>query len=301
MLRQYILLCLSSLLILACSEDQDQTNNSPTNNTTACVDMHVATEDQSTKDQSTEDQSTEDQSTEDQSTAKDMMVVINPPMDMMMPMQDQSTNPTPMSSGSRFDGIYIAAFQSEGLKTALSRFKITNQQVSGDLINRFGENFQITGEVQADGTVTFPMLVGDQGSRITATAKINGQIVEGSYQVGDRSGSFAGALDNQATSKLSIEFDGFYELSFIRDDDEVASTILEIRDGRFAVRVVNDDGMSFEGRGFISEDGTLVLDNGKSAQFTIIAEALLDVETGKIEGLYSVGPKVGLIIGKRAD
>ncbi len=282
---------LSLFFIISCTDEKEKT---------AVTQVNCVTDAQTHTD---EDQSTEDQSTEDQS-AQDDLKIINMPSDMNIATDMQTTVdmqiPVDTAQG-RFDGIYIAAFQSEGIKTALSRLRIDQHQISGEIINRFGESFNLSGTVNTDGSLNIPTLMGSQGSQVTATGKISGNIVEGNYQSGDRSGQFAGSLDNVLTSKQSIDFDNFYEISFIRDDEEVASTILEVREGKFFVQVVNDDGMAFEGSGFVSEDGTFVLDNGKSAQFTIIAEAQLDVDSGKIQGLYSIGPKVGVIVGKRAD
>ena len=119
--------------------------------------------------------------------------------------------------------------------------------------------------------------------------------------MGDREGSFAGALDNNVNARPSLEYDGLYELSFIRDDQEVAQTTLEIDQGLFQIHVTNSDRNRFEAHGFVLDDGTLVLDNGAEANFSMVAEAQIDPDTLKIEGLYTVGDLVGEVRGRHAD
>jgi hypothetical protein len=208
----------------------------------------------------------------------------------------------PPEASPRYDGTYIAAFTSGGDKVALARARVVNGALYGELINAYGERFVLGGFIDEFGSLRVPPLVGDMGSTVNAAGRIDqyGRI-EGAYFVDEREGSFAGSLENQALSAPSPAYDGLYDLSFIRGGDEVAVTTLNIRNGRFVTNVVNRDGQRFNAEGFVSEDGTITLSNGASADFSVIAEGHIDLEEGLIEGLYSVGPLVGLVKGRPAD
>ncbi len=161
--------------------------------------------------------------------------------------------------------------------------------------------------VDEAGVLRAPPLTGSLGSVVIAQGRVDvlGRI-EGSYTIGDglgedREGEFAGSLETRALSAPSPELDGLYDLSFIREGEEVAVTTLQVHGGRFSVEVVNRDGLRFSAEGFVSEDGTVTLTSGRGTDFAVIAEGHIDADTHRIEGLYAVGSLVGDVKGRRAD
>jgi len=217
--------------------------------------------------------------------------------------QGGSTPPEPPEEASaRYDGVYVAAFTSGGEKVALARARVGGGLIYGELINAFGERFELAGFVDQSGVLRVPTLIGDMGSQVSTSGRIDqyGRI-EGTYVIGEREGTFAGSLENQALSAPSPAYDGLYDLSFIRGGEEVAVTTLSVRNGRFTIKVVNREGQRFEADGFVAEDGTMTLSNGRGGDFSVIAEGHIDVEEGLLEGLYSVGPLVGAVRGRPAD
>jgi pentapeptide MXKDX repeat protein len=221
-------------------------------------------------------------------------------------MAGEEINPASEASP-RYDGQYFATFESEGLKTALAHVHIRLGFIEGEVFNRYGERVTLGGFVDEDGMLRIPPLTGNVGSIFNATGRVSPLgIIEGAFTVFgvvDREGSFAGSLDNQPIYQPSSEYDGLYDLSFIRDDQEVAVTSLHIDHGRFTVRVVNSAGSRFDANGFVSEDGTLALLGTEPAD--VLAEAFIDPDTKQIKGIYSFGrgedTLMGDILGKEAD
>ena len=221
-------------------------------------------------------------------------------------MAGEEINPASEASP-RYDGQYFATFESDGLKTALAHVHIRLGFIEGEVLNRYGERVTLGGFVDEDGMLRMPPLTGNVGSIFNATGRVSPLgIIEGAFTVFgvvDREGSFAGSLDNQPIYQPSPEYDGLYDLSFIRDDQEVAVTSLHIDHGRFTVRVVNSAGSRFDANGFVSEDGTLALLGTEPAD--VLAEAFIDPDTKQIKGIYSFGrgedTLMGDILGKEAD
>ena len=113
---------------------------------------------------------------------------------MMMGGMEDTSN---MEISLRYDGTYIAAFNSEGLKTALAQVRIEDGYINGDVLNRFGERFTMQGFIDQNGVLRIPPLIGDMGSIVNAEGRVAiSGIIEGTYLVGNREGSFAGSLDN---------------------------------------------------------------------------------------------------------
>ena len=217
--------------------------------------------------------------------------------------QAGATPPEPPEEASaRYDGVYVAAFTSGGEKVALARARVGGGLIYGELINAFGERFELAGFVDQSGVLRVPTLVGDMGSTVITSGRIDqyGRI-EGTYVIEEREGTFAGSLENQALSAPSPAYDGLYDLSFVRGGEEVAVTTMSVRNGRFTIKVVNQEGQRFEADGFVAEDGTMTLSNGRGGDFSVIAEGHIDVEEGLLEGLYSVGSLVGVVRGRPAD
>ena len=61
------------------------------------------------------------------------------------------------------------------------------------------------------------------------------------------------------------------------------------------------EGVLFRGKGFASDDGTLVFNSGSNQDFNLIAEGQIDPDTFRIEGIYATGTLVGEVRGRYAD
>ena len=216
------------------------------------------------------------------------------------PMMEQEAS-------ARYDGVYFASFESEGVKTALARVTLRQGLVEGEVQNRYGEHIILGGFIDAEGMLRIPQLAGSAGSMFNAVGRISTQgIIEGTFTVSgmvEREGTFAGSLENRPIYQPSPEYDGLYELSFIRDDLEVAVTSMLIDHGRFTVSLVSVSGDRFSATGFVSEDGTLALLGSEPSE--VLAEGFIDPDTRKIKGIYSIGRQdsalMGDIFGREAD
>ena len=210
-------------------------------------------------------------------------------------------------ASARYDGQYFASFESEGVKTALARVLINRGLVEGEVQNRYGETITLGGFIDANGVLRIPPLSGSVGSTFNAVGRVSTLgIIEGTFSVSgvvERVGTFAGSLENRPIYQPSPEYDGLYELSFIRDDEEVAVTSMSIDHGRFSVNIVSVSGNRFSASGFVSEDGTMALLG--AAPDELLAEGFIDPDTRKINGIYSIGRResvlIGDISGKEAD
>ncbi len=210
-------------------------------------------------------------------------------------------------ASSRYDGVYFATFESEGFKTALARVEVRLGLIEGEVLNRYGEFIELGGFIDEQGMLRIPPLIGTMGSTFNATGRVSRLgIIEGTFTVTgavSREGSFAGSLENQPIYQPSPEYDGLYDLSFIRAEQEVAVTSMAIDQGRFSLVVVSASGARFEANGFVSEDGTLALLG--TAPSDVLAEGFIDPDTKNIKGIYAVGrgiqALVGDIHGREAD
>ena len=207
----------------------------------------------------------------------------------------------------RYDGAYYAAFESEGVKSALAQVIIQEGLLEGEVMNRYGELITLGGFIDEQGVLRIPPLTGNMGSAFTAIGRVSRRgSIEGTFTVMgmvEREGSFAGSLNNQPLYLPSPAHDGLYQLSFMRGGQEVAVTTMQIDQGRFQLGVVNTEGQRFSASGFVSEDGTLALLGVQPAE--VIAEAYIDPDTKKIEGIYAMGrganAMIGDITGQGAD
>ena len=207
----------------------------------------------------------------------------------------------------RYDGAYFAAFESEGVKSALAQVIIQEGLLEGEVMNRYGELITLGGFIDEQGVLRIPPLTGNMGSAFTAIGRVSRRgSIEGTFTVMgmvEREGSFAGSLNNQPLYLPSPAHDGLYQLSFMRGGQEVAVTTMQIDQGRFQLGVVNTEGQRFSASGFVSEDGTLALLGVQPAE--VIAEAYIDPDTKKIEGIYAMGrganAMIGDITGQGAD
>ena len=217
---------------------------------------------------------------------------------------EMTVNP---EASSRYDGTYFATFESDGLKTALARVEVRLGLIEGEVLNHYGELIQLGGFIDERGMLRIPPLAGNMGSTFNATGRISRLgIIEGTFTVSgvvDWEGSFLGSLENQAIYRPSPEYDGLYDLSFIRDEQEVAVTSMSIDQGRFSLGIVNSSGLRFEAQGFVSEDGTLALLG--TNPIDVLAEGYIDPDTKSIKGIYVVGrgeeALIGDISGREAD
>ena len=210
----------------------------------------------------------------------------------------QETQATP-----QYDGTYVITLTADGLQTGLGKIPVLHSEFAGDLVDLDGEVYEVVGTVGEGGTLQFERITGDRGTNVTATGQIIGQVAEGEFDNGKTKGTFAGSLNNASVDMLPVDdYDGGYELVFIRDGQQKAASVLVIQQGRFIFSTTNVDGETFRATGFATSDGTIVLHDAESESgFTIIAEAVIDQETGEIHGVYRIGNMIGLIKGVQAD
>ena len=216
-------------------------------------------------------------------------------------------NPIPPEASDRYDGRYFATFESEGYKSALAKVTVRGGLIEGELINRYGERVVLGGFLDENGVLRIPELVGDMGSRFTAVGRVTRQgSIEGTFTASgmvEREGTFAGSLDNHPVYRPSAAYDGLYQLAFVREGVEVAVTSLQIDHGQFSVNIVSAAGLRFTAQGFVSEDGTLALLGVTPSE--VLAEAYIDPDEKRIQGIYVIGrggdSLIGDIQGREAD
>ncbi len=213
--------------------------------------------------------------------------------------------PTPQASA--FDGEYIVAFRWGGQQAAIGAFVVAHGAFDVDLVNILGKRITGNGTVADDGVIDFTALDHEDGQPITAEGRFVGDSVEGTFDVEATPGDFAGSRDNVATVPPSAEYDGSYEVAFVRNDVERAVAVMQIRDGRFAVSITNIDDARFQVYGFVTSDGTVVIDGDgdadaeAEASVRILAEATIDQETREVLGIYRIGDLTGVVRGKSSD
>lgn len=177
---------------------------------------------------------------------------------------------------------------------------VTLNDITADLRSNDGLIVTLSGEVGPTGEIS----VGD----ITATddvaievldARITGGIMEATYAIDGQEGVLTGSRDGENLGHDPVsDYDGTYEIALVRDDEEVANTVVTIRRGAFETLVVSEFG-SWTLRGHATSDGTLVLT--ESLGGAVIAEASIDQDSYAIEGIYRAGDRVGRVYGKRSD
>ena len=204
-----------------------------------------------------------------------------------------------LEANTYYDGDYYAALESDGLKSALARFVIREGLIGGEIMNRYGEHVTLAGFVDAQGVLRIPTLTGDMGNTFNVSGRVTWRgSIEGTFSISgvmEREGSFAGSLDNQPTAHPTTLHDGLYLLSFIRGNSEVAVVTTHIDQGDFSVGVATATGEVFEARGFVSSDGTLTMLS--LPPHSMFAEAYIDPDSRKIEGVYSVAHDGQTLVG----
>ena len=121
--------------------------------------------------------------------------------------------------------------------------------------------------------------------------------------MGEEEGVFAGSKDNVFTEdERTTEFDGSYELTTLLEGEETASTVFIIDGGRFEVQIDDIFDQHFEASGYVTSDGTVVIDTlASSENFVMMAEASIDQETFDLSGIYRLDDVVGQLQGRRSD
>ena len=93
-------------------------------------------------------------------------------------------------------------------------------------------------------------------------------------------------------SESMLEFDG----------NSVTETGAGGERSTFAFDYAGVDDAEYEGAGFVTSDGTLVLEDVLASDGRVVmAEGHIDQETYRLEGLWRVGDRTGQLTGRRAD
>lgn len=203
----------------------------------------------------------------------------------------------------RYDGHYTITLHRQGGQFALGSFEVVRNTLTAEAISSTGVHFTGSGDVAADGGVTVAV-ENDGGLDVEFTdAWIRDGIVEASYTADGEPGQLVGSKDGALLQQTPVDhFDGFYELGFIRDEDEVATGTLEFKKGRFSTQITGEDLSIIEVEGFVTSDGTVVLAEAvASTDAKILAEASIDQDSFELTGIYRAGELVGQIVGRKGD
>ena len=207
---------------------------------------------------------------------------------------------------STWAGTYVIAFHRAGSQFALGSFVVADDGTyATNVASSDGFVVESTGYVEEDGNVVVETLENTAGLDIEVTrGTLHAEgIMDGDYTVGEEEGIIAGSKDNVFTEdERTLEFDGAYELTTLFEGEETASTILIIADGRFDAEFTDLEGDHFEASGYVTSDGTIVLNSIASSQgFDVMAEASIDQDSFELGGLYRIGDNVGEITGRMSD
>ncbi len=201
------------------------------------------------------------------------------------------------------DGSFRATMHRGGGHFALGTIDVVRNVATGTFLSGSGATVHVEGTVAADGTIAVRSLTNDAGLDIVVdSAAITRGVLEARYHVGSDEGVLVGTKDGALLEQApSRAYDGLYEVAFIRDDEEVAATTMDVKAGAFTTSITAEDGTRFDVRGFVTEDGSVVINEASGAAAIVMAEASLDQETFDIEGIYRAGDRVGRLHGRRAD
>ena len=207
---------------------------------------------------------------------------------------------------SAYAGTYLVGFQRDGSQFALASFVVADDgSFVADAASSEGFTVDVTGTVEADGTVTVTSITNTAGLDIqvlTSQIHENGTL-DGTYSVGEEEGIFAGSKDNAFTEdERTTDFDGSYELTTLKEGEETASTVFIIDSGRFELQLDDIFDGHYEAAGYVTSDGTVVLDTLASNESVVLmAEASIDQETFELSGLWRLDDNVGQLQGRRSD
>jgi len=207
---------------------------------------------------------------------------------------------------STWAGTYVVAFHRAGSQFALGSFVVADDATYAvNVAASEGFVVESTGYVEEDGNVVVETMENTAGLDIQVTrgTLYAEGIVDGDYTVGEEEGIIAGSKDNAFTEdERTREFDGAYELTTLLDGEETASTVFIIADGCFEAEITDISDDHFVASGYVTSDGTVVLNTIASAQgYDVLAEASIDQDTFELGGLYRIGDNVGEITGRMSD
>jgi hypothetical protein len=203
-------------------------------------------------------------------------------------------------------GTYVVGFQRDGSQFALGSFVVAADGTwTADVAASGGFKVEAAGTAEEDGSVEVDSVTNNAGLDIqilTAAIHATGTL-DGTYSVDDEEGMFAGSRDNAFTEgQLNAAFDGSYELTTLLDGEETASTVFFIEAGRFEVQILDIFDQEFVATGFVTSDGTVVLNTLVSGDgYEMMAEGSIDQETFELSGLWRKNDIVGQITGRRSD
>ena len=202
-----------------------------------------------------------------------------------------------------YDGHYTVTFQRAGGQFALGTMKIIRNAVTAEARSASGITFTATGTVDSTGIITIDV-DNDAGLSVEIpSAKVTRGIVEASYTVEGEAGTIAGTKDGANIDQNPVtDFDGGYEVAFIREEEEVAATTFEVKRGVFETQITAEDESVYQIQGYVTSDGTVVLAQAvASVDAVILAEASIDQDDFDITGIYRAGDRVGTIAGRKGD
>lgn len=202
------------------------------------------------------------------------------------------------------DGRYVVGFHRAGGQFALGAFTVTRNKLEGELRSDIGLAVTVRGRVKADGSLATTDLTSDPVTDIAlVSGRVSDGVIEGTYRIEGEEGRFSGTLDGRLRGQdPSRLFDGTYALALSVGEDEIAATVVEVKEGRLATTIAVASGFRADVRGVVTDDGTIVLlDATNAAEWSVLAEANIDHEDGSIEGIFRAETTVGRITGRRSD
>ncbi len=203
----------------------------------------------------------------------------------------------------RHDGHYTITLHREGGQFALGSFDVVRNALRAEAVSSTGVRFTGEGEVAPDGAVTVAVS-NDGGLDVQIPdAVIRDGIVEATYTVDGDPGRLIGSKEGALLLQSPVaDFDGVYDVGFIRDDEEVATAVFEVKKGVFRTQITGEDLVIYQIEGFVTSDGTIVLSEAvSSSEATVLAEASIDQDTYALTGIYRAGASVGRIVGRQGD
>ena len=215
---------------------------------------------------------------------------------------DQEDGPCAVASPIH-DGVYGLTFHADGQPRALGLVRIADGLFDSS-VTGLSHQVDVAGCVFADGTIRFETITATSGSPVTAEGTITGGVIDGAYTVGEEgaagytAGVFHGAVDNWTGQDSHREFDGDYAVSFSRGGQERASATITVDNGAFATTVTSTDLGDVNVQGFISSDGTIVVNSLSGGVGALLAEGIIDQDTFDVQGLYTLGGVAGTFTGQ---
>jgi len=203
----------------------------------------------------------------------------------------------------RYDGHYTLTLHRQGGQFALGSFDVVRNVLRAEAVSSTGVSFSGEGTVAPDGAVTVSVS-NDGGLDVQIPdATITDGIVEATYTVDGEPGRLIGSKEGALLLQSPVpDFDGVYEVGFIREDEEVATATFEVKKGVFRTQITGEDLVIYQIEGFVTSDGTVVLSEAvASSEATVLAEASIDQDSFALTGIYRAGASVGRIVGRQGD